>query len=126
MAHAADIHAHDDHGHGHDDHYDPGFWRKWVFSTDHKMIGIQYGLTGLLFLFFGFLLMLVMRWQLAHPGLPVPVIGVMLQWFFGDSVFQSTSDGVKGVLTSAGDNVFGSMPGTIMVLFVILLVAVAA
>jgi hypothetical protein len=23
-----------------------GFWRKWVFSTDHKMIGIQYGVSG--------------------------------------------------------------------------------
>ena len=34
-------HAHDDHGH--DDHHELGFWRKWVFSTDHKMIGIQYG-----------------------------------------------------------------------------------
>ena len=91
MAHAADIHAHDDHdhGHGHDDHHEPGFWQKWVFSTDHKMIGIQYGVTGLLFLFFGFLLMLVMRWQLAHPGMPVPFIGGLLQTVFGESAFQS-------------------------------------
>ena len=42
MAHAAAAHTehgHDDHAH---DHHEPGFWRKWVFSTDHKMIGIQY------------------------------------------------------------------------------------
>ena len=47
-----------------------GFWQKYVFSTDHKMIGIQYGITGLCFLFFGFCLMMVMRWQLAisRPG----------------------------------------------------------
>jgi hypothetical protein len=28
-----------------------GFWQKYIFSTDHKVIGIQYGITGLLFLF---------------------------------------------------------------------------
>ena len=28
-----------------------GFWRKYVFSVDHKVIGIQYALTGLTFLF---------------------------------------------------------------------------
>ena len=40
----------------------------YVFSTDHKVIGIQYGITGLLFLLFGFSLMMLMRWQLAYPG----------------------------------------------------------
>ena len=59
---------HDPHGHGHEEHHELGFWRKWVFSTDHKMIGIQYGMTGLGFLFFGFCLMMMMRWQLAYPG----------------------------------------------------------
>ena len=42
-------HHHDDH-HGHDVH-ELGFWRKYVFSIDHKVIGIQYGITALLFLF---------------------------------------------------------------------------
>ena len=42
-------------------HEELGFWRKYVFSTDHKVIGIQYGITGLLFLFFGFSLMMLMR-----------------------------------------------------------------
>ena len=49
-------------------HEELGFWRKYVFSTDHKVIGIQYGVTGLLFLLFGFSLMMLMRWQLAYPG----------------------------------------------------------
>ena len=40
---------HDEH------HHELGWWRTYVFSTDHKTIGIQYGITGLLFLFFGFL-----------------------------------------------------------------------
>ena len=51
-----------------------GFLRSYVFSTDHKIIGIQYGITGLLFLLFGFLLMMMMRWQLAYPGQPLPLL----------------------------------------------------
>ena len=56
-------------------HEDLGFWRKYVFSLDHKVIGIQYAVTGLLFLLFGFTLMMVMRFQLAYPGHPIPVLG---------------------------------------------------
>ena len=36
------------------EHHEPGFMRKYIFSTDHKVIGIQYGITALLFLLFGF------------------------------------------------------------------------
>ena len=72
--------------HGHGDaarehehaHEELGFWRKYVFSVDHKVIGIQYAVTGLLFLLFGFTLMMLMRWQLAYPGRPIPLIG---NWF---------------------------------------------
>src|SRR5438105_6387686 len=42
--------------------------RRYVFSTDHKWIGIQYGFTALLFLLFGFCLMILMRLQLGWPG----------------------------------------------------------
>jgi len=34
-------------------HEELPFWRKYIFSTDHKMIGIQYTITGGCFLFFG-------------------------------------------------------------------------
>ncbi len=40
--------------------------------TDHRTIGLQYGVTALAFLLVGFLLMLVMRWQLAWPTSPLP------------------------------------------------------
>src|SRR3954470_9402935 len=93
--------------HAHDaahDHHELGWWRKYVFSTDHKTIGIQYGLTGLVFLFFGFCLMLAMRWQLANPGVPIPKIGGLLQAIFGPSVFQPTAEGTPGVLTPDGYN----------------------
>src|SRR5512133_4016001 len=55
-----------------------GFWRMYVFSTDHKVIGIQYAITALLFLLFGFSLMMLMRWQLAYPGAPLPLLGRLL------------------------------------------------
>ncbi len=117
-------HEHDTHGHGehHDhDHHELGWWQKYVFSTDHKTIGIQYGITGLAFLFFGFLLMLVMRWQLAHSGEPVPVIGGLLRYLFGKDIFTDA-----GALTPDGYNSFGAMHGTIMVFFGIVPIAFAA
>jgi cytochrome c oxidase subunit I len=40
--------------------------------TDHKTVGLQYGVTALCFLLVGFLLMILMRWQLAWPGQPMP------------------------------------------------------
>ena len=74
-------HAHTsatDSSHGHA-HHEQGFFSKYIFSTDHKVIGIQYGVSSLLFLLFGFFLMLVMRFQLAHPGAPVPLVGPLLE-----------------------------------------------
>src|SRR3979411_553872 len=68
----------------HDAHHEElGFWQKYIFSTDHKIIGIQYGITALLFLFFGFCLMMMMRWQLAYPQQPIPVVGGLLQKMLG-------------------------------------------
>ncbi len=132
MAHAAE-HAKDAHGHDDHAHHEPGFWRKWVFTTDHKMIGIQYAVTGLAFLFFGFGLMMIMRWSIAHGAAPLPgALGSMLHAFFGDDVFKLTEvvkDGVvvaKGyALTQTGYNVFGAMHGTIMVFFGIVPIAFA-
>jgi hypothetical protein len=59
---------HDADGHGAEHHHDPGFWRKYIFSTDHKIIGIQYGITSLLFMLVGFFLIATMRWSIAYPG----------------------------------------------------------
>ena len=117
------------HGHGHDDHHELGFWQKYFFSQDHKVIGIQYGITGLAFLFLGFCLMMLMRWQLAHPGVPVPVFGEILQKVFtpfGSSAFINDEHGHPGVLSPDGYNMLGAMHGTIMVFFGVVPVAVAA
>ncbi|MEI7819305.1 MAG: cbb3-type cytochrome c oxidase subunit I [Verrucomicrobiota bacterium] len=131
MAHAAAAHTehgHDDHAH---DHHEPGFWRKWVFSTDHKMIGIQYIVTGLAFLFFGFGLMMVMRWSIAHGADVLPGFwGKLLHGIFGDAVFDKALDpNTKALvgysLSTQGYNVFGAMHGTIMVFFGIVPIAFA-
>tara|TARA_Y100001970_G_scaffold41940_1_gene52106 strand:- start:8622 stop:10295 length:1674 start_codon:yes stop_codon:yes gene_type:complete len=50
------------------EHHQESFWTKYVFSQDHKWIGIQYGVTALFFMLFGFLLMIVMRYQMVHAG----------------------------------------------------------
>ena len=104
----------------HEEHHaEAGFLRKYVFSTDHKVIGIQYGFTALCFLFFGFCLMLLMRWQIANPAKPVPLFGPLLEALLGDPA--------KGGKIS-GDlyNSFGAMHGTIMVFLAIVPLAFAA
>src|SRR5262245_9705738 len=50
------------------------FIKKWVFSTDHKVIAKQFLWTGLLFLAFGGFLSMMIRWQWAFPGEKVPFI----------------------------------------------------
>lgn len=61
------IAEHDTSHHSHDPHTQ-SWLRTYVFSVDHKVVGLQYLVTALVFLFLGFSLMLLMRWQLAYPG----------------------------------------------------------
>src|SRR6185369_11237122 len=112
-AHTAHTETHDAH------HEDQGFMRKYVFSTDHKMIGLQYGVTALFFLFFGFCRMLMMRWKIAHPTLPVPLVGPLLASLFGEVA-------AKGIMSPDLYNSFGAMHGTIMVFMAIVPLAFAA
>ncbi|MEE1506797.1 MAG: cbb3-type cytochrome c oxidase subunit I [Candidatus Neomarinimicrobiota bacterium] len=56
-------------------------WTKYIFSQDHKVIGLQYAFTALFFMLFGFALMMIMRWQLAYPGKPIPANGFI--WVIG-------------------------------------------
>ena len=123
--HAA--HLHDVHEAHHE--HELSFWQKYIFSTDHKVIGIQYGITALLFLLFGFSLMM-MRWQLAYPGHAIPVVGGLLQKALGTEMMtdQILENGVKvpGVMTADLYNAFGAMHGTIMVFLAIVPLAFAA
>lgn len=122
--------AHDGHGHDHGHaHHEPGFWQKYIFSTDHKVIGIQYGLTALFFMLFGFFLMLLMRWQIAHPGQAVPFIGGILHYSVGDMApaVKDLAGNVVGYCISPElYNAFGAMHGTIMVFLGVVPLAFAA
>ncbi|MFQ5748624.1 MAG: cbb3-type cytochrome c oxidase subunit I, partial [Planctomycetota bacterium] len=54
------------------------FLRKYIFSTDHKIIGIQFLITVFFTLMLGGLLALGIRWQLAYPWSEVPIFGKLL------------------------------------------------
>ncbi len=53
------------------------FWSRYVFSTDHKVIGLQYLFTGMFMALVGGFLAYVFRMQLAFPGMSVPLYGVV-------------------------------------------------
>ena len=110
-------HAHGDHGHA--EHHEPNFWQKYIFSTDHKVIGIQYGFMALCFMLFGFGLMLLMRWQIAHPGVAVPLFGPLLAKVLGQPA-------AGGIISPELYNSFGAMHGTIMVFLGVVPLAFAA
>tara|TARA_B100000470_G_scaffold214743_1_gene196381 strand:- start:1347 stop:3071 length:1725 start_codon:yes stop_codon:yes gene_type:complete len=93
-------------------HHEESFFRKYIWSTDHKIIGLQYGFTSLFFLLVGFSLMMVMRWQLAYPETPIPFVGSL----FGED----------GLLLPDIYNSLGAMHGTIMIFLGIVPLAVGA
>ena len=53
------------------------FWPKYLFSTDHKMIAMQYLFTGMAMALIGGFFAYVFRMQLAFPGMHVPGFGVV-------------------------------------------------
>jgi len=88
------------------DHIHPeptSFWSKHVFSVDHKVIAKQFLWFGLIWLAIGGLMAMLIRWQLANPGVPVPVLGELL--------FARTG----GVIDPATYNTLFTMHGTIMI-----------
>jgi cytochrome c oxidase subunit 1 len=64
--------SHGDHAHG-----EMSFWSKYVFSTDHKMIAMQYMFTGIFMGLIGGFMAYAFRMQLAFPGLEVPGYGLV-------------------------------------------------
>ena len=92
MSHAAGAHA---------VHHAPqGFIRKYIFSMDHKVIGIQYWFLALTAVFVGMALSLYMRLRLAWPTESFPLFG-------------------EGPMTPEAYLTLVTMHGTIMVFFVL-------
>jgi len=74
MAHPAETHAAH---HGAHAHAEPGWVRKYLFSTDHKMIAMQYMFTGMALALVGGFFAYVFRMQMAFPGMEVPFYGLV-------------------------------------------------
>jgi cytochrome c oxidase subunit 1 len=100
----------------HSGHHELTFWQKYVFSTDHKVIGLQYLITSFIFLLIGFTLVGLMRWQLAFPGKPIPFFGPLLSGIWAPG----------GVMSPNLYNSLGAMHGTIMVFLGIVPLGVGA
>ena len=104
----------DEKGGAHGGHHQPWI-RRYVFSTDHKWIGLQYGFTALLFLLFGFCLMILMRLQLGWPGTAFSAMKLL---------GEGRAPG--GILLPEAYNQLGAMHGTIMIFLGIVPLAVGA
>lgn len=69
-------------GHGHSGHHEIGFIGKYVFSKDHKVIGIQFLVTTLIMLMVGGALALGVRFQLAWPWRAMPIVSQLTGGLF--------------------------------------------
>jgi cytochrome c oxidase subunit 1 len=88
---------------------DRPFIRRYIFTTDHKIIGIQFLLMSLFFLLIGGILAMVIRWQLGWPGKPMPGGGVLP---------ETMAPG--GIVLPEFFNSLVTMHGTFMVFFAIM------
>jgi len=96
-----------EHGHG-NGHGHVSFFNKYVFSTDHKVIGIQFLFSGLIFIFIGGALALMVRIQIAWPNQQIPILS---------SLFP---EGWGRKMTPEFYNMLFSMHATVMIFFVII------
>ena len=99
----------------HRDHPHHGWFRTYVWSHDHKMIGKQYLLASMFFGAVSGLLAMCVRWQLGFPGQPVPLIGHLMSLVPGQTIVTP-----EGAVLPATYNMLVTMHATLMVFFVIM------
>ena len=58
-------------------HAEVAWWRHYLFSTDHKMIAMQYMFTGMAMGLLAGFFAYVFRMQMAFPGVSVPGWGIV-------------------------------------------------
>src|SRR5436309_11601731 len=85
-----------------------GFIRKYIFSLDHKVIGIQYILLALSAVLVGMLMWVLMRVNLSWPGSHIKIL---------ETLFPTGAPG--GVMSAEFYLSLVTMHGTIMVFFVL-------
>ena len=92
----------------HEEHAHPqlGFVRKYIFSTDHKVIGVQYIITAMSMAVVGGVLSMLMRLQLGWPSAPSPTL---------EGIFPTGFAG--GIMAPEFYLSLVTMHGTIMVFF---------
>ena len=90
------------------------FVRTYVFSLDHKIIGLQFLFSTLLWFLVGGLLALGIRWQLAWPWETMPVIGPML--FSGGA----SASNMGGQISPEFYTMLFTMHATVMIFLVII------
>src|SRR5437879_2326449 len=89
-------------------HHEPSFVGKYIFSTDHKIIGIQFLFSGLIFFFIGGALAMLVRIQLGWPGANVPIVSLFYPKAWG------------GRMTPEFYTMLFSMHASVMIFFVII------
>src|ERR1022692_1138706 len=85
-----------------------GFIRKYVFSLDHKVIGIQYYFLALTAVFVGMFLSLLMRIHLVWPGVSLPLLGEIKPETYLSLLTMHGTIMVFFVLTTAPQGGFGN------------------
>src|SRR5579884_747934 len=100
--------AHSEAAHAHAHAAPTSFISKYIFSRDHKVIGIQYYFLALLSVFIGIALSLLMRWHLVFPT-------AQIGWL--EKLFPAGAAG--GVMTPELYLSLMTMHGTMMVFFVL-------
>jgi cytochrome c oxidase subunit 1 len=96
--------AHDAHAHA-----APTSWiRRYVFSLDHKVIGLQYFFLALTAVFVGMFLSLLMRIHLIWPGISLPIFGEIQPSTYLSLLTMHGTIMVFFVLTTAPQGGFGN------------------
>jgi cytochrome c oxidase subunit I len=107
MAHAGEAHAAEAHAHA-----PQAFIWRYVFSKDHKVIGIQYYVTAMMMALVAGLLAMLIRVQLAWPDVDWGFVGRLLPLGF------QGGNGQPYVMNPEFYSMLFTMHGTIMVFFV--------
>jgi len=93
----------------HPEHYELGFVRTYIFSTDHKMIAKQFLVMALFMMSIGGGMAMLMRWELAFPETSVP----LMSWIPEPYMYE-------GAIPPNTYNSMFTMHATIMIFFVIM------
>ncbi len=106
---AHDPHGNDPHGHAVHAHAAPtSFIRKYIFSLDHKVIGLQYYFLALTAVFVGMFLSLLMRIHMIWPTANLPLLGEIKPETYLSLLTMHGTIMVFFVLTTAPQGGFGN------------------